>query len=480
MCVCRCRTYRRAVRASGTKRRTSAPDTGADNPANQGRLELDQYLDGIAAQFEASRAAAVAAIHTRAQAEARQAKVRAQILSLIGALPERTPLNAKIVGETQAEGFRIRKVLFESQPNFFVTALLYVPDGAAPGAKRAAILMTPGHAAERQSRRCAHGRNLRPQRLHRALLRSHRPGRASAVSRSRQARRVIGQRGRPASMARLACSRCSSARPSPSTKFGTRCAAWIISLPFPMSIRIASAPSAAPAEAPSPPSPARSTPRIAAIGTACYITSFDTLLPALGPQDAEQSTPRFISSGLGFPDWIELAAPRPYAVISTYSDMFPFAGARATRHRGAPLLFPLRSGQRRNAGRRRGALGVPPTPTVPALNADTTNHVSPQARLAVDHRPRPPRRAHAHHGQHRQLLHAQSCSLSADADHPIRSCRRRSASCDGAARRCSKGCVPGDAYRPGRDQLSRLRHGLLAEQKTRGANRARAPAHDRI
>ena len=40
-------------------------------------------------------------------------------------------------------------------------------------------------------------------------------------------------------------------------------------------------------------------PRIAAIGTACYITSFDTLLPALGPQDAEQSTPRFISSGLG-------------------------------------------------------------------------------------------------------------------------------------------------------------------------------------
>ena len=38
-------------------------------------------------KYEANRAAAVAAIHTRAQAEARQAKVRAQILSLIGALP---------------------------------------------------------------------------------------------------------------------------------------------------------------------------------------------------------------------------------------------------------------------------------------------------------------------------------------------------------------------------------------------------------
>jgi hypothetical protein len=44
-------------------------------------------------------------------------------------------------------------------------------------------------------------------------------------------------------------------------------------------------------------------------------------LPALGPQDAEQSSPRFLSSGLDFPDLIELAAPRRYAVISTYSEL---------------------------------------------------------------------------------------------------------------------------------------------------------------
>src|SRR5580704_7942327 len=130
---------------SGAAQGASAPGAKAANPANAGREQLDEYLDGIAAQDEANRAAAVAAIHTRAQAEARQAKVRAQILSLIGAFPERTPLNAKVMGETQADGFRIRKVIFESQPNFFVTALLYLPDGAAPGGKRAAIIMTPGH-----------------------------------------------------------------------------------------------------------------------------------------------------------------------------------------------------------------------------------------------------------------------------------------------------------------------------------------------
>ena len=125
---------------------TPAPHGPDANPANQGRLQLDQYLDSIATEDQANRATAVAAIDTRAQALARQAKVRAQILSLIGSLPPRTPLNAKFVGETQADGFVIRKVIFESQPNFFVTALLYVPDGPIADGKRAAIIMSPGHA----------------------------------------------------------------------------------------------------------------------------------------------------------------------------------------------------------------------------------------------------------------------------------------------------------------------------------------------
>ena len=133
--------------SSSPQTAAATPQARAANPANQGRLALDQYLDGIAAQLEVNRSAAVVAVHTRGQAEARQAKVRAQILSLIGALPARTPLNAKVVGETPADGFRIRKVLFESQPKFYVTALLYVPDGQPASGKRPAIIMTPGHAA---------------------------------------------------------------------------------------------------------------------------------------------------------------------------------------------------------------------------------------------------------------------------------------------------------------------------------------------
>jgi len=71
-------------------------------------------------------------------------------------------------------------------------------------------------------------------------------------------------------------------------------------------------------------------PRIAVAGVACFTTSYDTLLPSIGPQDSEQSTPNFIASGLDFPDWSELFAPKPYAIIATTEDMFPFAGAQST------------------------------------------------------------------------------------------------------------------------------------------------------
>ncbi len=47
-------------------------------------------------------------------------------------------------------------------------------------------------------------------------------------------------------------------------------------------------------------------------------------------QEAEQSIPNFLADGFDFGDWIEMASPIPYAVVSTEDDMFPFAGARQT------------------------------------------------------------------------------------------------------------------------------------------------------
>jgi cephalosporin-C deacetylase-like acetyl esterase len=356
-----------------------APRGRAQNPANLGRLQLEQYLDGLATQDEAARAATVAAIHTRAQAEARQAKVRAQVLSLIGALPQRTPLHTKFLGETQADGFRIRKLIFESQPNFFVTALLYVPDSALANGKRAAIIMSPGHAPSGKAGdapiAAIFARNGFIVLSYDPIGQGERlqypdpakPGTSLAV-------RPTGEHGE------------ASLQPMLIGDTFARYEIWdairgvdlLASLPEVDPHRIGALGCSGGGTITAL-TGALDT-RIAAIGTACYITSFDALLPALGPQDAEQSTPRFISAGLGFPDWVELAAPRPYAVLSTYSDMFPFAGARTTvieARRFYSLFDPASAGTPVGSA----APSVPPTPSAPALNTDTTNDVSPQARL---------------------------------------------------------------------------------------------------
>src|SRR4051794_4093656 len=57
----------------------------------------------------------------------RGAQVREQILRNLGSFPERTPLNAKVVGIVDRPAYRIEKIVFESQPQFYVTANLYLP-----------------------------------------------------------------------------------------------------------------------------------------------------------------------------------------------------------------------------------------------------------------------------------------------------------------------------------------------------------------
>jgi dienelactone hydrolase len=51
---------------------------------------------------------------------------------IIGDFPDKGSLNAKIVGTSEYDGFRIEKIIFESLPKRYVTANLYIPDGEGP------------------------------------------------------------------------------------------------------------------------------------------------------------------------------------------------------------------------------------------------------------------------------------------------------------------------------------------------------------
>jgi hypothetical protein len=67
---------------------TDALRLDANSTDNTGRNHLTLHLDTIAEGYIAKRTSGVASIHTRTEAEVRQAYVRKQLLSLIGSLPE--------------------------------------------------------------------------------------------------------------------------------------------------------------------------------------------------------------------------------------------------------------------------------------------------------------------------------------------------------------------------------------------------------
>ncbi|HUZ94788.1 MAG TPA: acetylxylan esterase [Edaphobacter sp.] len=296
---------------------------------NAGRQQLTEYLDHIAAERTAARRTAVASITTRAQAEARQAMVRKKILALIGGLPERTPLHARVVGLTQAQGFRIEKVIYDSQPRFPVTALLYLPD-VKPGAKAGklpAIVVAPGHGPTGKASDFGFASTFARNGF--AVLSYDPIGQGERLQYPDPAKPGASLATRPTGEHGEAGLQPTLVGDAVARYFawdGMRAVDYLQSRPEIDANRIGafgcSGGGAMTALL------GALDQRIKAVGTACYITSFDTLLPAIGPQDAEQSTPNFIASGLDFPDWVELAAPRPYAIIATTEDMFPFAGAQ--------------------------------------------------------------------------------------------------------------------------------------------------------
>jgi len=76
--------------------------------------------------------------------EKHRARVRAAFLEAIGGLPEeRTPLNARVTGTLKRDGYAIQKVLYESLPDFYVTALLYLPAATSP---LPAVIFVHGHS----------------------------------------------------------------------------------------------------------------------------------------------------------------------------------------------------------------------------------------------------------------------------------------------------------------------------------------------
>jgi dienelactone hydrolase len=105
---------------------------------------LPDYLSSLARVAYEKRNRAIAALTSGDAIRKRQRWATETFLKLIGGLPERTPLNARVTGTLEREGYRLEKVVYESRPRIFVTANLYVPLTGRP--PYPGILFQMGHS----------------------------------------------------------------------------------------------------------------------------------------------------------------------------------------------------------------------------------------------------------------------------------------------------------------------------------------------
>jgi len=273
-----------------------------------------------------------------------QQRLKKEFIQRIGGLPGPAPINAKITGAVERDGYRLEKILFESQPKFYVTAGLFLPDpekfpppwpavvvlcghsdngklqegyqtGTALAALNglAAMIVDPVAQGERSQLLNADGKPaISGSTTEHTLL-----GSGAILVGWNTARWMIGdamaaidylQSRDDIRADRIGCMGNSGG--------GTQ-TSYLMALDD----------------------------RIYAAAPSCYITSFQRLLETIGPQDAEQNIFGQIALGMDHADYLMMRAPKPTLINCATKDFFDIGGTW-TSYRDAKRLF-----QRMDAGR---------------------------------------------------------------------------------------------------------------------------------
>ncbi len=282
-----------------------------------------QWMDRIVQQQLSNREAALAKIHSVDDAKARQAWVRAKILELLGGLPDyQGPLNPRVTGRLDRPSYVIEKVIFESLPQFYVTANLYLP---REGGKHPGVLLPMGHYIQGKAGGQRIAANLAAKGFVVLVYDPVGQGERQQAYDSRVGTSLIGigtqqhtQSGEQSILAgeNFARYRIWDAK---------RALDYLVSRPEVDSEKIGCTGCSGGGTLTTYISALD--PRIKVAAPACYINSWRQLFS--GPTgDPEQSFPFFLSSGLDVADYVELFAPKPWLINSTLGDFFPIEGAR--------------------------------------------------------------------------------------------------------------------------------------------------------
>ncbi len=271
----------------------------------------------------------VAALKTKEDWINRQNKVKGILKTTVGPFPEKTPLNPKITGVVKKDGFRIEKVIYESMPNLYVTACLFIPDGAVKSTP--AIIQVSGHGfpAFRSPGTQKQLYNLVKRGF---IVFAIDPfGQGERLQYWDDVKKVSMMGTSPTSEHSYFGNQMFISGISPIRYFiwdGIRGVDYLLTRkevdPGRIGIFGCSGGGTQTTFI------AAFDDRIAAACPGCYITGFRRLLESIGPQDAEQNLYRGVLNGITHADLLEVRAPKPLLISSTTRDFFSIQGAIET------------------------------------------------------------------------------------------------------------------------------------------------------
>ena len=292
------------------------------------RKMLPDSLRKLALGHLAEREKRVAGLGTREEIEARQRWIRGRILSAIGGLPERTPLNPKVTGVLKRAGYRIEKVIFESRPGLFVTANLYLPETGRP--PHPGLLLPLGHEDGGKSHADWQRLAITFARNGFAVLTWDPLGQGERIQLydTDLGGSKVAQSTTEHTVAGVQCLLLGHSFARHRIHDGLRALDYLVSRPEVDPARIGCTGNSGGGTMTAYLSALDD--RIKVAAPSCYLTSWQSLLETIGPQDAEQNLPPFISDGLDQADFVIAFAPRPYLIAAAARDFFPIEGTRQT------------------------------------------------------------------------------------------------------------------------------------------------------
>lgn len=106
---------------------------------------MKQYLTRKTAEATQRWEAEFEARRTPEQIAAWQQECRKRLWQVLGGPPPPTPVQARLVGKVPRDGYTVDKVIFQSLPSFYVTALLFLPDAARFKPPYPGVVVPVGH-----------------------------------------------------------------------------------------------------------------------------------------------------------------------------------------------------------------------------------------------------------------------------------------------------------------------------------------------